>query len=186
MPRDALQPDLNELRRLSRQRHLHPSAALLHSLGPQLHRHPREFKFQYTVNAGTAVTAPALRLLTRLPNSFVTRTHQIPVALNPGAITYEVRYARGGVTGPDGAITGPSADSFLNRTTGLADFRFDKPGTWLIVARAKSGIFFTPWSAPVSVRAIAPFDLERTSFPTPADRATSCAPRFVSASRAAR
>jgi len=125
----------------------------------------REFRFQYAVNAGTAVTAPALKLLTRLPNSFATRTHQIPVALNPGAITYEVRYARGGVTGPDGAISGPSGESFLNRTTGLADFRFDKPGSWLIVARAKSGIFFTPWSAPVTVNAIAPFDIERTTFP---------------------
>ena len=126
---------------------------------------PTRRRFRYTVNAGTAVTAPTLRLLTRLPNSFVTRTHQIPVALNPGAITYEVRYARGGVAGPDGAISGPSAETFVNRTTGLADFRFDKPGRWLIVARAKSGIFFTPWSAPVNVNAIAPFDLECVTFP---------------------
>jgi hypothetical protein len=125
----------------------------------------REHRFQYTVNAGTAVTAPTVRLLTRLPNSFSTRVHQLPVALNPGAITYEIRYARGGVAGPDGAISGPSAEAFLNRTTGFADFRFDKPGSWLIVARAKSGLFFTPWSAPVSVNAIAPFDLEFVRFP---------------------
>jgi hypothetical protein len=124
-----------------------------------------ERRFGYTVNAGTAVTAPTLRLLTRLPNSFLTRTHQIPVALNPGAVTYEVRYARGGVAGPDGAISGPSAETFVSRSTGLADFRFDKPGRWLIVARAKSGIFFTPWSAPVNVNAIAPFDLDRVAFP---------------------
>ena len=124
-----------------------------------------ELSFQYTVNAGTAVTAPILRLLTRLPNSFLTRTHQIPVALNPGALSYEIRYARGGVVGPDGAISGPSAETFVSRTTGLADFRFDKPGRWLIVARARSGIFNTPWSAPVTVSAIAPFDLDRVSFP---------------------
>ena len=66
-----------------------------------------ELSFQYTVNAGTAVTAPTLRLLTRLPNSFSTRVHQIPVALNPGAVTYEIRYARGGVAGPDGASPAP-------------------------------------------------------------------------------
>ncbi len=125
----------------------------------------KEYRFAYTVNAGTAVTAPALKLLTRLPNSFVTRTHQIPVALNPGALGYEVRYARGGVAGPDGAISGPSAETFVDRNTGLADFRFDKPGRWLIVARARVGIFNTPWSAPVSVRAIAPFDLDRVTFP---------------------
>lgn len=125
----------------------------------------REQRFQYTVNAGTAVTTPTLRLLTRLPNSFSTRVHQIPVALNPGALSYEIRYARGGVAGPDGAISGPSVETFLNRTTGLADFRFDKPGRWLIVARARSGSFFTPWSAPVNANAIAPFDLERVTFP---------------------
>jgi len=124
-----------------------------------------EVSFPYTVNAGTAVTAPTLRLLTRLPNDFRIRTHQIPVALNPGAITYEVRFARGGVAGPDGAISGPSAETFVNRSNGLADFRFDKPGRWLIVARVKSGIFFTPWSAPVNVTAIAPFDLENVTFP---------------------
>ena len=80
-------------------------------------------------------------------------------------MTYEIRYARGGVAGPDGAISGPSAETFVSRTTGLADFRFDKPGRWLIVARAKSGIFFTPWSAPVNVNAIAPFDLELRPVP---------------------
>ena len=53
----------------------------------------------------------------------------------------------------------------MNSSTGLADFRFDKPGRWVIVARVKGGNFFTPWSAPVFVNAIAPFDLERTSFP---------------------
>ena len=68
-----------------------------------------EHRFQYVINAGTAVTAPAAQLLTRAPNSFATNTHELGVALNPGASTYEVRYALGGVTGPDGAISGPSA-----------------------------------------------------------------------------
>ncbi len=124
-----------------------------------------EKRFTFTITGGTAVTAPPGRLLTRTPNSFFTNTHQLAVALNPGALTYEVRYALGGVAGPDGAITGPSAETFVDRTTGLADFRFDKPGRWLIVARVKGGNYFTPWSAPVTVTAIAPFDLERTSFP---------------------
>jgi hypothetical protein len=121
--------------------------------------------FKFTINAGTAVAAPPGRALTRAPNAFITNTYQLGIGLNPGASTYEVRYARGGVVGPDGAISGPSAETFVDRTTGLADFRFDKPGSWLIVARVKSGDFSTPWSAPVTVTAIAPFDLERTSFP---------------------
>ena len=124
----------------------------------------QEKRFQFTINAGTAVTAPP-GLLTRAANSFVTNVRQLPVTTNPGASTYEVRYARGGVIGPDGAISGPSAETFVDRTTGLADFRFDKPGRWVIVARVKGGSFFTPWSVPVFVNAVAPFDLERTSFP---------------------
>jgi hypothetical protein len=121
--------------------------------------------FKYTINAGTAVTGPPGRLLTRAPNSFATNPYQLPVALNPGATTYEIRYALGGVTGPDGAISGPSAETFVDRNTGLAEFRFDKPGRWLIVARVQKGSFFTPWSAPVNVNAVAPFDLERITFP---------------------
>jgi hypothetical protein len=117
------------------------------------------------INAGVAVTAPPARLLTRAPNSFVTNTHEIGVSLNPGTSIYEVRYALGGVVGPDGAISGPSAEGFLNTTTGLASFRFEKPGAYVIVARAQRNSFFTPWSGAVTVNAIAPFDIERVSFP---------------------
>ena len=125
----------------------------------------RQFLFRYAISAGIAVTAPPTKLLTRAPNSFVTNTHQIAVGLNPGASTYEVRYALGGVVGPDGAISGPSAESFLDSTTGLAPVRFDKPGSYVIVARAQRNTFFTPWSPAVNVNAIAPFDLERVTFP---------------------
>jgi hypothetical protein len=126
----------------------------------------RETRLQYVVNAGTGVTPPPTRVLTRAPNSLVANTHELGVNLNPGAISYELRYARGGVTGPDGAITGPSAETFVNRTTGLAPFRFDRPGRYVIVGRARAlGSFFTPWSAAVTVDAIAPFDIERVSYP---------------------
>ncbi len=117
------------------------------------------------INAGLAVTAPPARLLTRRPNSFLTNTHEIGISLNPGASIYEVRYALGGVAGPDGAISGPSKETFLDTSTGLAQFGFDAPGRYLIVARAQRGQFFTPWSGPVNVNAIAPFDLERVTFP---------------------
>jgi hypothetical protein len=125
----------------------------------------REQRFQYTINAGTAVTGPPGKLLTRPANSFATNTHTLPVALNPGALTYEVRYALGGVVGPDGAISGPSAETYVDRTTGTAPFRFDKPGRYLIVARVKGGDYYTPWSAPVTVTAVAPFDIQSVAFP---------------------
>ena len=124
-----------------------------------------ERRLQYVVNAGTAVTPPPTRVLTRPPNSLVTATHALGVALNPGAFGYEIRYALGGVVGPDGAISGPSAEAFLDTTTGLADFRFHRPGRYAIVARAGHGGFFTPWSGAVDVDAVAPFDIERVTFP---------------------
>ena len=138
-----------------------------------LRYHPRancggavsERRFQYVVNAGTTVTPPPTRVLTRSPNSFVTNTHPIAVGLNPGASGYEIRYALGGAVGPDGAISGPSTEAFLDTATGLADFRFQTPGRYVIVARASRGSFLTPWSAAAGVDAVAPFDLERVTFP---------------------
>ena len=125
----------------------------------------RQNLFRYAINAGVAVTAPPAPLLTRAPNSLVTNRYDIGVTLNPGASTYEVRYALGGVIGADGAISGPSASTFLDTTTGLASFRFDRPGRYVIVARGSRNTFFTPWSGAVAVNAIAPFDLTRVAFP---------------------
>ena len=125
----------------------------------------RTHHFLYAINAGTAITPPAGIVMTRLPNEFGLITHKVPVALNPGALSYEVRFARGGVIGPDGAISGPSAEAFLDRTTGLADARFTEPGAYVMVARVKEDDFFTPWSQPINFVVKAPFDLTSTSFP---------------------
>lgn len=123
-----------------------------------------ELSFRYTINAGTAVAGLPGRVLTRRANSFVTNTRQLAITTNPGASTYQIQYSRGALAA-DGSISGPISTTFMNPATGLADFRFDKPGRWVIVARIQKGAFFTPWSAPVYVNAVAPFDLERTSFP---------------------
>jgi hypothetical protein len=124
----------------------------------------KEQRFLYSVNAGTSITPPAGTVLTREKNSYSTITHKVPVALNPGGIAYEVRYARGGVIGPDGAISGPSTDAFLDRNTGLADARFTEPGQYVMVARVKSGDYYSAWSAPISFVVKAPFDISFTSF----------------------
>ena len=119
----------------------------------------KETRFLYSVNASTAITPPGGIVLTRQPNSFSTITHKVPVALNPGGLSYEVRYARGGVIGPDGGISGPSTDAFLDRNTGLADARFTEPGGYVMVARIKHGDYYTPWSPPIEFAVKAPFDL---------------------------
>ena len=42
-----------------------------------------ERRYQYVINAGSAVTAPPAKLLTRAPNSFATNTHQLGVTPQP-------------------------------------------------------------------------------------------------------
>jgi hypothetical protein len=127
----------------------------------------KEGRYLFSIGAGTAITPPGGIVLTRRPNSFSTITHKVPVALNPGGLSYEVKYARGGVIGPDGGISGPSSDAFVDRNTGTADARFTEPGRYVMVARIKSGDYYTPWSAPISFTVKAPFDISYVGFPDP-------------------
>jgi hypothetical protein len=118
----------------------------------------------FSIGAGTAVTAPAGRVLIREANSFSRTPVVLPVALNPGALSHEVRFAANGVVGPDGAISGPSDSTSVDRTTGTAQLSLSDPGRYVVVARAQgfsssTGQFFTPWSPPVVVNAVAPFDI---------------------------
>lgn len=125
--------------------------------------------YAFTVVGAVALAPPTGTFLLRNPNSYTTNSYSQTVGLNPGASTYELRYAAGGVVGPDGAISGPSDTGYVNQTTGIADLRFKAPGTYTVVARATAyggaGQFFTPWSPPVTVRAQVPFDLSTLSFP---------------------
>jgi hypothetical protein len=125
----------------------------------------RTLTVQYVVAAGVRLTPPGGNVLTRQPNSFSAVDYNIPIALNPGALGYEVRMAKGGVRAPDGSISGPSEELFASSSTGTVGADFETPGSYLIVARAKgftgsAGQYFTPWSAPIVVHAIGPFDFE--------------------------
>ncbi len=125
----------------------------------------------YTVVVGGSVSvgAPTRRHLIRSRNSFTTRVLALPFAGNPGATLNEVVYARNGKIGPDGGITGSVQPAYVNPTTGNVELRLRDAGRYTVVARASafggSARFFTPWSAPVTVRAISPFDLTSLRFP---------------------
>jgi hypothetical protein len=122
--------------------------------------------YQYTVAASVAVAPPAGPVMTRAANSFTTNTQQLGLAGNPGADTYEIRYAKGGVIGPDGAISGPSETAYVDSATGQIQLtNISSPGSYVVVARARSGEYYTAWSAPVTLTAIAPFDLTTRTFP---------------------
>ena len=126
----------------------------------------------FTINAGVSLGAPRGRQLIRSAGSFSRRDINVPIALNPGALSHEIRYKRNGRIGPDGGIMGASQEAFADAARSLVPLRLDKPGRWVVVARAKgysgsnsTGQFFTAWSAPIVIRAIAPFDILTASFP---------------------
>jgi hypothetical protein len=121
--------------------------------------------YPYAIAAGVAIAQPQGPLMTRAANSFSIHEHQLPFTANPGTNSYEIRYAREGVIAADGSISGPSKLAYRDSTTGAVAVRFDAPGDWVLVARAQSGQYFTPWSAPVRVRVLAPFDLSSVTFP---------------------
>lgn len=123
--------------------------------------------YVFSINAGITLTQPARPFLRRQRNSYITRSLEMPVALNPGASRYELQFARNAAVGPDGAISGPSESAYLSSTTGIASFRFSKPGVYTAVARAGSGPagFYSPWSAPIRIVVKDPFDLSTVSFP---------------------
>ena len=124
-----------------------------------------EQRFPFTISASTTVTAPTTPILLREPNSFSKATPEIPVALNPGATTYEVRYGAGAVLAADGSISGPSDESFVDRSKGTASLFLKEPGTYTVVARVKSGSYASPWSAPATLTVLGPFDLDGLDFP---------------------
>jgi hypothetical protein len=120
---------------------------------------------KYTVNAGVGLAAPAGRVLIRAPKSVLIQPVGLPVVQNPGATRHEVRYAARGVIGSDGAIIGPSAQAFVSRTTSMVGLRLTAPGRYTVVGRAQRGEFFSPWSAPVVVDAVAPFEIRSARTP---------------------
>jgi hypothetical protein len=116
--------------------------------------------YQFAIGATVAITPPAGPALTRAANSFSTNTQTLGFTTNPGASSYEIKYAKGGVLGPDGAISGPAGDAYFNSGSGLIELiGLRDPGDYVVVARAKNGDYYTPWSAPVHLRLYSPFDM---------------------------
>ena len=112
--------------------------------------------YQWTVGAAVAVAQPAGPLLERDSTGALV-TQALGFAGAPGASTYEVKYALNGVVQPDGSLGGPLQDGYIDSTTGKLQMLATKPGAYVVVARAESGNSFTPWSAPVTVKILAPF-----------------------------
>ena len=122
--------------------------------------------YTYSVSAGVAITPPAATVLTRPANTGVLNTQLLGFTGNPGADSYEIRYAKGAVLAPDGSISGVSETAYLDTATGQIRLNnVASPGSYVVVARARAGDFYTAWSAPVTLTAIAPFDFMTRTFP---------------------
>ena len=122
--------------------------------------------YGWDVAASVALGQPAAPLLTRPQNSLTTNTHLIDLGGNPGATYYETRWAKGGVIGPDGAIAGPSNSAPFDDATGKVKFSpYDGPGQYVMVTRGVYGSNATPWSAPITINVVSPFDISTVSFP---------------------
>jgi hypothetical protein len=121
----------------------------------------------FTITASVAIGPPAAPALTRKPGSFVTNTVPLAIDLNPGALTHEIFVGRNVQPNPDGSLPGTPESLFADTATKTVGVPLNKgPGNYVVVARAKgySGLttpnVFTAFSAPVVVRAYAPFDLK--------------------------
>ena len=122
---------------------------------------------QWTVGASVALGAPAGPLPTRQAGSFNTIMQQLDFAPNPGAVTYEIKFAKGGVVQPDGSLSSPALkDGFFNRATGKVEIiGATEPGEYVVVARGRSGDYYTAWSPPITMKLMAPFDFSTRTFP---------------------
>jgi hypothetical protein len=125
--------------------------------------------YPYTI-AGRVLVAPVRRFTLRAVGSATRRTLVVPINADPGSQTREVRYAINAKLATDGSIRGRTLRAhYLNRK---ATFSFPGPGTYTVVARDSADGHATPWSAPVRIRVVTPFDIASLTYPD------STGPRF--------
>jgi hypothetical protein len=124
--------------------------------------------YPFTIGASVAITPPPGAVLTRKPGTSLTNAVTLPVDLNPGALTHQAFAERNVAPNPDGSLPGAPTELFTDSTTRTVQVPLkDGPGTYVVVARAEgyTGLstpnVFTAWSAPVTIRAFAPFDLQK-------------------------
>jgi hypothetical protein len=115
--------------------------------------------YAFVVGASTSVTPPPGTFLLRSPGSFSTGVLALPVAINPGASSTEVRFGPNAQLAPDGGILSASTLTYADHATGQAQLRFPGPGVYTVVARPTRSSGAGPWSPPIQVVVAAPFDV---------------------------
>jgi hypothetical protein len=115
-----------------------------------------------TFTNNTCTTGASPRILP-FPN-----TVNLPIDLNPGALSTEAFVARNVTPNADGSLPGTPEQLFPDPATKTVAVRLDKgPGFYVVAAHAKgyAGVLnpqaFAPWATPVAIHAFAPFDTQR-------------------------
>ncbi len=118
--------------------------------------------FPFTI-AGRVVVPPVARYVLRSVGSATRRPLVVPISADPGSQVRDVRFAANAKLAKDGSIRGATLHApFAN---GKATFSFPGPGTYTVVARDSADGHRTPWSAPVRIRVVTPFDIATLTYP---------------------
>jgi hypothetical protein len=120
----------------------------------------------FTITASTAITPPAFPPQTRPARSKTTNLLRLAIDLNPGAQGTDVFVGHAVTPNLDGSLPGTPVALVPDAATRTVDVPLNMgPGTYVVAARARSNPMgnpqaFSPWAAPVTFRAFAPFDVK--------------------------
>ena len=123
--------------------------------------------FTVVIAASVSLTGPASPVLYRDPGG-APKDFDFSFDLNPGADAYQFAWAYDARFGPGGAITGEYArDDFGQRRQGgptgrLESVVFPRAGVVSIVGAAEANGTPSPFSAPVTLKLVGPFDWSQT------------------------
>ncbi len=112
--------------------------------------------FDYAI-AGRVGLGPLERFVRRDVGSRVRKRLALPVSVDPGSQTREVRFAADARLRRDGSIRGRSLRAPYR--DGSASMLCPAPGIYTVVARDAADGIATPWSDPLRIRVVTPFDL---------------------------
>jgi hypothetical protein len=113
--------------------------------------------FAFTI-AGRVTLTPVPRFAMRDPGRpGRVKPLALPVDADPGSQTREVRFAANAKLRRDGSIRGRSLRAPFK--AGSATLRFPSPGDYTVVARDAADGVATPWSQPLRVQVVTPFDV---------------------------
>jgi hypothetical protein len=107
--------------------------------------------------AGRVVLGRVTRFVLRDRGSTQRKRLALPVDADPGSQTRELHFAANARLRRDGSIRGRSQRATVRR--GSASLLFPAPGTYTVVARDGADGIETPWSEPLRIRVVTPFDL---------------------------